>query len=92
MTWRILSSSFQSMLPNWSLKALTMLHSRSSSGSGLATAAAVGTGPISASCVRQGDLHRGPLLDAVAVHVDGFEDALGQIVFLRVRAASGSGS
>jgi hypothetical protein len=35
--------------------------------------------------VGQRDLHRRLLLDAVAVHVDGFEDALGEVLLLRRR-------
>ena len=36
-------------------------------------------------CIRQSDLHSRLLLDSVAVHVDGFEDALGEVLLLRCR-------
>ena len=35
--------------------------------------------------VRQRDLHRRLFLDAVAIHVDGFENALGKVLFFRRR-------
>ena len=85
MTWRIRSTSFQSMLPNWSLNALMMLLSRSSSGSGLPPPPPVGTGPISASWSGSAIFNGLLDLDTVAVHVDGFENAFGQIILLRSR-------
>jgi hypothetical protein len=60
-----------------------MLLSLSSSGSALTPPPCVGTGSISASDVRERDLHRRFLLDAVAVHVDRFQNALRQIFFSR---------
>ena len=35
--------------------------------------------------IGQRDLHQRLLLDAIAVHVDGLQDALGQVFFLRCR-------
>jgi hypothetical protein len=43
----------------------------------------VGTGSISASASGSANGQRGLFLGAVAVHVDGFEDAFGQVFFLR---------
>ena len=49
ITFSILSWSFHSMLPKWSLKSLMMIESLSISGSGFCPPPSVGTGPISAS-------------------------------------------
>ena len=79
------SVSVQGMLPNCSLKVLRMLRQPVELRLGL-VAAAVGRHRLDLGIlVRQRDLHRRLLLDAVAVHVDGFEDALGEVLLLRRR-------
>ena len=75
------SPSVQGMFPNWSLKALEDVRE----------AVEFGFRPVAAAgsrhrldlgvLIRQFDVYRRLLLDAVAIHVDGLKDAFGQILF-----------
>ena len=77
-------------VPNCSLNVSEDVAQAVQLGLAVVAAASVGTGSISRVRVRERDLHRRLLLDAVAVHVDRFEDALGEVLLLAARAAWGS--